>query len=291
MSAPAAPTQHCASVFYVEWKRHGRHLEEYASEFIGTAFMVFCVVGVVGLMFAPHSPVVSVLSSTRLRLFLTGLVLGASGWLVAISPPGKLSGAHINPAISIGFWLLGKMHFRDLLGYIAGQLAGGLAGAWLGREVFPALARQVNNAALHPGVNAGPVGTFLAEAFATFLLAFVVFTFVSHPSLLHWTPAAATLAVGVLVCVDGNYSGCGINPARWLGPAWVSDLWRDFPAYSFGPIAGAGLAALFRFVGWFGSPVPHTGKLFHDPRYRSLFKFDRAKSSPPRSLATRQRSP
>ncbi len=281
MNGPAAPAAPWVSLLYVEWKRHGRHFEEYGSEFIGTAFMVCCVVGVVGLMFARGSPVVAVLPSMRLRLFLTGLVLGGAGWLVAISPPGKLSGAHINPAISIGFWVLGKMHFRDLLGYVAGQMSGGLAGAWLGHEVFPAVARQVNDAALSPGSNASLAGAFLAEALATFLLACVIFTFVSHRSLLHWTPAAATLIVGVLVCVDGNFSGCGINPARWLGPAVVSNLWRDFPAYSFGPIVGAALAALFRFLGWFGSPVPHTGKLFHDPRYRSVFKFDRAKSSPP----------
>ncbi len=285
MNSSAAPAQPWPSVFYIEWKRHGRHLEEYASEFIGTAFMVFCVVGVVGLMFAPDSPVIAIVPSTRLRLFLTGVVLGGSGWVVAVSPPGKLSGAHINPAISVGFFLLGKMHLRDLLGYIAGQLAGGLAGAWLGHEVFRGFARQVSNAALHPGVNASPVGAFLAEAFATFLLAFVVFTFVSHRSLLHWTPAAATLVVGILVCLDGNYSGCGINPARWLGPAAVSHLWQGFPAYCFGPIVGAALAALFRFFGWFGSPVPHTGKLFHDPRYRSVFKSDRAKTSPPASVA------
>jgi aquaporin Z len=118
MNGPAAPSQHWFSIFFFEWKRHGRHFEEYASEFIGTAFMVFCVVAVVGLMFATGSPVPAILPSTRLRLFLTGLMLGGSGWLVAVSPPGKLSGAHINPAISFGFWLLGKMHFRDLLGYI-----------------------------------------------------------------------------------------------------------------------------------------------------------------------------
>ncbi len=129
MNPPAPPAQPWDSVFYLEWKRHGRHLEEYASEFAGTAFMVFCVVGVVGLMFAPRSPLVAMLPSTRVRLVFTGLVLGGSGWLVAISPPGKLSGAHINPAISVGFWVLRKMHFRDLLGYVAGQMAGGLAGA------------------------------------------------------------------------------------------------------------------------------------------------------------------
>lgn len=281
MSAPAVPALPRESVLYREWKRHGRHLEEYASEFIGTVFMVFCVVGVVGLMFAPRSPIVTMVTPVRLRLFLTGLVLGGSGWLVAISPPGKLSGAHINPAISIGFWLLGKMHFRDLLGYIGAQMAGGVVGAWLGRAAFAGLARQVETASLHPGANAGPAAAFFAETFATFVLAFVVFTFVSRPSLLHWTPAAATLVVGVLVCVDGSYSGCGINPARWLGPAVVADVWKDFPAYCFGPVLGAGLASVFRLFGWFGSPVPHTGKLFHDARYRSVFRKDRALTSPP----------
>ncbi len=285
MNGPAAPVSPWVSVFYFEWKRHGRHLEEYASEFIGTAFMVFCVIGVVGLMFAQTSPLPTLVPSMRLRLFITGLVLGGSGWVAAISPPGKLSGAHINPAISVGFWLLGKMHFRDLLGYIAGQMAGGLAGAWLGQAVFPGLAHQVKDAALAPNISVTPSGAFLAEALATFVLAFVVFTFVSHRSLLRWTPAAATLTVGILVCIDGNYSGCGINPARWLGPALLSDFWPDFPAYCFGPISGVGLAALFRFLGWFGSPVPHTGKLFHDPRYRSVFRNDRAKSSPPSGAA------
>ncbi len=282
MSEPAIPAPALDSVFYLEWTRYGRHLEEYASECLGTCFMVFCVVVVVGLMFGNTSPVVSWVPSERLRLFLTGLMLGGSGWLVALSPPGRLSGAHINPAISVGFWLLGKMHFRDLLGYLAGQLLGGLAGGWLGQWLFSGLASQVRDAALHPGPSVGPPGAFLAETAATFVLALVVFTFVSHPRLLHWTPAAATLIVGVLVCLDGNYSGCGINPARWLGPAAMTGVWTDFPAYVFGPVMGASLATLPRRFGWLGAPVPHTGKLYHDPRYRSVFKQDRVITSPPK---------
>jgi hypothetical protein len=76
MNAPSVPPQSWDSVFYLEWKRHGQHLQEYASEFIGTAFMVFCVVGVVGLMFAPGSPLAAVLPSARWRLFLTAKPLG-----------------------------------------------------------------------------------------------------------------------------------------------------------------------------------------------------------------------
>lgn len=281
MNQSVRPNSGPEDAIYVEWKRHGRHIEEYASEFIGTAFLVFCVVGVVALMFASSSPLVRIVPSTRLRLFVTGLLLGGSGWVVAISPPGKLSGAHLNPAISVGFWMLGKMHFRDLLGYVIGQIAGGVAGAWLGHEAFAGLAHQVKNAALQPSAIASPAGTFLAEAFATLVLAFVVFSFVSHPTLLRWTPAAATLVVGILVCVDGNFSGCGINPARWFGPAMASGAWQHWLAYGIGPVVGAGLAALLRLSGWFGSRVPHTGKTFHDPRYRSVFRHDRVPTAPP----------
>ncbi len=270
------------SEFYLEWKRYGHHLEEYGSELAGTCFMVFCVVGFVGLMFGVSSPMPHLLSSMPLRLFLTGLVLGGSGWVVAVSPPGKLSGAHINPAISVGFWILGKMHFRDLLGYIAGQMVGGFLGALLGQACFGRLGTEVHEAALQPGASVTLLENFGAEAGATFVLAFIVYTCVSHHRLLRWTPAVATLVVGVLVCLDGNFSGCGINPARWFGPAVITQKWGDFPAYVFGPLVGAALAALPRRFGWFKPSVPHTGKLFHDPNYRSIFKHDRVPSSAPK---------
>src|SRR5579884_260331 len=98
---------------YRQWKRSGRHIEEYASELAGTAFALFCVVGVVSLLMASGSPALSWIPSASLRLLLIGLLLGGAGWLVAISPPGRLSGAHINPAVSIGFLALGKMYARD----------------------------------------------------------------------------------------------------------------------------------------------------------------------------------
>ncbi len=281
MSAAASPVD---SFLYLEWKRYGRHLAEYASECLGTAFMVFCVVGVVALMFASGSPVPARLPSTRLRLLLAGLMLGSSGWLVAISPPGRLSGAHINPAISLGFWFLGIMHFRDLLGYVVGQLFGGLLGAFAGESVFHQIGSQVHYAALRPGPAVGAVENFSAEAAATFVLALVIYVFVSHQRLMRWTPAVATLVVAILVCIDGNYSGCGINPARWLGPAAITASWTDLPAYSIAPLLGAALASLPHHLGWFATRVPHTAKLYHDPKYRSVFKHDHVPTAPPRNV-------
>ena len=153
---------------------------------------------------------------------LLGLLLGGVGWLVAASPPGKLSGAHANPAVSLGFVLLGKMHPRDLWGYWAGQTIGAGIGGLLGSAVFGLSAKQVRDGSLHPGPSVGPMAVFYGEVGATFALTYVVFTFVSHHKLARWTPAAAMVMVGALVWLDGNYSGAGMNPARWFGPCLQS---------------------------------------------------------------------
>ncbi len=276
-----------ASGLYEDWKRAGRHLEEYASEFVETTVEVFCVVGVVSILMAASSPVARALPSVPLRLLIVGLLLGGVGWLIALSPPGKLSGAHANPAVSLGFWLLGKMHTRDLGGYIVGQLAGAALGATVGVAAFGRLAAEVSHAALHPGPAVTTMGTVLGEAGATFALTFAVFTCVSHRRLRRWTPAVAMLMVGVLVWADGNYSGAGMNPARWFGPALTLADWRLAWAYIAGPLLGAATAALLRRSGLLTHPMPHTGKIVHDERYRSIFTDDVVPSRPPRSVRRR----
>ena len=269
------------AALYEEWKRAGSHLAEYASEFAGTAFLLFCVVGAVGFLFGTSSLLPGLLPSSALRLLLVGLLLGGASGLVALSPPGRLSGAHLNPAMSLGFWLLGKMHGRDVAGYCAGQLAGGMVGTLLGRAVFGRLAREVHTASLTPGPGVGWWAAGAGESAATFVLALAVYTFVSHKTLAHWTPLLATALVGLLVCLDGNYSGAGMNPARWLGPAAAAGVWSFGGIYAFAPLGGTMLAAGLRRSGVLRHPLPHTGKLFHDARYRSLFRDDRMPSRPP----------
>jgi len=87
-----------------------------------TVLLFFCVVAAVAVMFAPASPVLHLIPSARLRLFVTGSMLGGAGGLIAITPLGRISGAHLNPAISLGFFAEGKMQLQDLFGYIVAQL-------------------------------------------------------------------------------------------------------------------------------------------------------------------------
>jgi aquaporin Z len=268
------------AALYEDWKRYGSHLEEYASEFLGTAFLLFCVVGAVTLMFSPFSPLPHWLPSLSLRLALIGVLLGAASWLVALSPPGRLSGAHLDPAVSAGFWLLDKMHGRDLLGYLLGQMAGAVAGTLLGGLVFGKAARSVQMGSLHPGPQVSFWETVGGELAATVVLTLTIYTCVSLPKVMRWTPGIALVVLTLLIGVDGNFSGAGMNPARWFGPALAASTWRDAAAYAVVPIIAALLAAGLRRR-LMRQPPPHTAKLFHDPRYRSIFKNDGAPSRPP----------
>jgi len=88
--------------------------------------------------------------------------------------------------------------------------------------------------------------------------------------------------------VDGNYSGAGMNPARWFGPALTARAWRDAAAYAVMPIIAALAAAGLRRL-LLRQPTPHTAKLYHDPRYRSIFRNDGAPSQPPAHVRAQAR--
>jgi len=252
------------------WQRElFSHAPEYAAEFAGTAFLMFAVIGAVAWMFAPGSPLVHRIPLTSLRLFLTGLLLGGTGSLVAVSPLGRISGAHLNPAMSLGFFVAGTMQFHDLIGYIAAQMSGASLGAWIAQAVFGSFGKMVHEALNQPGKTATPLLSVAAEAAATFVLAALVFAMLSRRSLMRWTPLALVGVLGIIVWLDGNFSGASLNPARSFGPAVVTEDWHQYWIYILGPCSGSVLAAL---IHRFATPLEAlTGKLFHDVRYRSIF--------------------
>lgn len=244
------------------------HAPEYAAEFVGTLFLVFCVVVAVAFMFASESPVPQLISSARLRLFITGSLLGAAGGFVAITPLGRISGAHLNPAISLGFFVEGKMQLQDVLAYIVAQLSGGVLGAWAGAAVSGRFGQSVREALNLPVRGVPGWAAAVAEIIGTFSLAFIIFEMLSLRRWMRWTPLVVVGVASVIVGIDGSFSGASLNPARSFGPAWIEHQWSSFWIYAVGPGIGGLLAGLLhRFV-----PRPaRTGKLFHDRHYRSIF--------------------
>jgi aquaporin Z len=254
------------------WWKH-LHWFEYGAELVGTAFLLFAGVSAVVFDFGTGSPLAHVLPDPSARRLITGLLFAGSGSLVAISPLGKLSGAHINPAVSLAFWLQGKMHHFDLGGYILGQFLGAIVGSLLVILVWGGeRAASVGIGRTVPGAGYPLWLVFLAEVSLTFVLVLSIFLFVSSHRLMRWTPLMVWLLVAVMVWLEAPISGTSLNPARSFGPALVSWFWHDHWLYWIAPLIGALLAVgAFRLLPM-GKRDVLTGKLFHVPHYRSIFK-------------------
>jgi aquaporin Z len=181
-----------------------------------------------------------------------------------ISPLGRLSGAHINPAVTLAFRIVGRVSGHDVVGYLVAQLVGALAGALVFRLLWGSVARSVDGGVTHPTFPT--LGAIAIEAGMTALLVALIFVFVSRERLARWTPLMLWPLIGLLVWRGSEYTGTSLNPARSAGPALAFSDFADLWLYLLAPLLGAvAVAALWRRRhprAW-----PMTAKLFHDPRY------------------------
>lgn len=245
---------------------------EYSSEFLGTAILLFFGLSAVVFFFASSLPMVELISSASTRRLLTGLLFAGSAALFAISPPGKLSGAHINPAVSLAFWLQGKMYNHDLMGYMVAQFIGGIFGIFLLTQVWGEHAATVNYGMTLPGQGYSLWFVFFAEVFITGLLVLALFIFLGSKNLMKWTPLMVWLLVAGMVWIEAPISGTSLNPARSFAPALASGLWEFQWLYFVAPTLGSISAVGIYRVLTKGQKNLATCKLCHDPRYRCIFK-------------------
>ena len=214
------------------------HPDLYLAEFIGTALLILVGVSVVILMFGHGSPGSRIIPDEGLRLFLTGGLFGSVGALIAISPIGRISGAHINPAVTLAFWLEGKMAWRDAGLYILAQFAGSAVGA-LPLLAWGRMGQSVAFGATRPGVGVPGWAAMLGEAGVTFLLILAILTTAAHPNTRRFTPLVLPVVLSVLVWLEASISGASANPARSFGPALVASVSMSPLIYIGGPSLGA----------------------------------------------------
>jgi aquaporin Z len=246
------------------------HLAEWTAEAAGTAILLLVVVAVVALVFGPGSPVESAVPARSPRLLLAGLLIAGSASLVAVSPLGRLSGGHINPAVTFGFWLTGHVHRYDLAGYVAAQVLGALAGVAVGALLLGYRASATDYGRTMPGPGIGDLAAAAIELAMTAALMLVIFTLTSRRRLMRYTPLVSWILVAVLVWQVAPLTGTSLNPARSLSPALFARHFEALWIYLVAPPLGAALAALLVRVGLLRLPL--TAKLFHDSNYRSVMR-------------------
>jgi aquaporin NIP len=176
-------------------------------------------------------------------------VLGAGGVaavfglviMVMVYATGHLSGAHINPAVTLAFTLSRHFPPREALTYIAAQCVGAIAAALALLAIWPD--RPADLGATSPSVGVGS-----ALAYEAVLSAFLMFVIMAVATDTRAAGAAAAIAIGGTIGLDalvgGPVTGASMNPARSLGPALAAWEWRDFWIYLVGPIGGTALGGL-----------------------------------------------
>ena len=207
-------------------------LKKCVAEFIGTFTLIFIGVGAI------HNA-----SDPTAGVGLLGVAL-AHGLAIAVmvSATAGISGGHLNPAVTFGLLVGGKISLKDAVGYWVAQLAGGAAAAFL---LIPLLGKQAvydGTPELGHGTTAG--AAIVIELVTTFFLVFVVYGSAVDAR----APKIGGLAIGLTVALDilfaGPLTGAAMNPARTFGPALASGHWVNHFVYWVGPMLGGGLAGL-----------------------------------------------
>jgi aquaporin TIP len=216
------------------------------AELIGTLLFVFVgagsvvvVTGVIGV-----SPGDDVGALTAIAL-AHGLAIA-----VVVAGTAKISGGHVNPAVTFGAVIAGRMKLTTGILYVGAQLAGAVIGALLIKAaVVGDVEGNLGAHALNLNALDGKGGGVLVEAVLTFVLVFTVFaTAIDRRGMGNLAPIAIGLAVLIDHLVGVPLTGASMNPARSFGPALVADAWDNHWVYWVGPLAGGGIAALAYYL-------------------------------------------
>jgi aquaporin NIP len=203
-------------------------LRKSVSEIIGTFALVFCGTGAVVIDTQTRGAVTHVGIAITFGLVVMSVIYGL----------GEISGAHLNPAVSIAFTLAGRLPAKSLVPYITSQLVGALLASLTLRFLFP------SDALLGATLPAGSaMQSFVLEVILTFFLMLVIMGVSTGPK---EQGLFAGIAIGSVVLLEAMFAGpiCGasMNPARSLAPAVVSGHLEYLWVYLVAPVAGAAIA-------------------------------------------------
>lgn len=236
---------------------------------LGFYMLVTCAVAT--LLQHPASPMHRLVSSNMARRALMGAAMGATMIAIILSPWGKQSGGHFNPAVTFAFYRLGKVEFWDGWFYAAAQFIGAILGVCIARyALFGALGNQaVHYAVTAPGIY-GRAIAFVAELAISFVLMSAVLFVTNRANLARYTPYFVGILIALYMTFETPLSGMSTNPARSFGTAVHAEYWHAMWIYFLAPTLGM-LAAADVFLQVRGGVPPYCAKLHHDNDKRCIF--------------------
>ena len=211
------------------------------AELIGTFILVFtgCAVATAAILQRPTAGPAFYDSLAVALAF--GLAL-----VVIVAAIGHVSGAHVNPAVTLGLAATNKFPWQYVPIYLGAQIVGAVLGALATWIAYGSAAREAANlAATTPVEGVGDIQALVVEILVTFILMFVVISVATDERApVGVAPLAVGFALACGVLIAGSVTGGSLNPARTLGPAIVAGQFDAVWVYIVGPVIGAVLAAL-----------------------------------------------
>jgi glycerol uptake facilitator-like aquaporin len=218
-----------------------------AIELILTSILLFGVVTIVRWVIGP-SPISRAIPGIHAELWIVGAAVALLLAGLILSPLGRASGGHTNPAISLAMWRFGVFPGAGVIPYSIAQLLGSVLGVVAARTVWGHIVAEppVVYAALQPGPGWSTWELFVVEALGMTVIALVVGLCLAVPRLTSFVPWIVGSLVGLGIALLGTATGGSLNPARQFGPAVVSGWTRFLWAYLLAPMFGAAIAAWLR---------------------------------------------
>ncbi len=236
----------------------------------------------------PASPIRQSIDSAITRRALMGLAVGATVIAIVMTPWGKQTGGHFNPAVTFAFYRLGKVEFWDALFYYASQFTGAIIGVGIATYVLQGAPQHeaVREAVTVPGAY-GNMPAFIAELTISFILMATILFASNHKAWSRYTPYFVGALYAAFITFETPLSGMSMNPARTLGSAFHANYWHGLWIYFLAPTLGM-LAAGEVFLRIRGGAPPYCAKLHHANNKRCIFRHEDRTTAGPKILVGRR---